>query len=233
VDHRFASHLAGSVAEAVVLASTLPLGVDGGAMRIARTGFTIVLVPVLLAADPQRPVGPMLAEVLRGALIGGALGLSAMIVFGAVVGAGSAIDAALMWAPVSERAGNGSPIGFLYQAGFAAVLFSAGGFTGIIAAVAKASAQLPQALATLKGIAVLGKVCLAHCAALAAPALLAQMIASLLAGLAARAAPQAGSILMSAPLILSAVLLVSIAGSSMLFVRFADLIRDLLAVIRG
>jgi type III secretory pathway component EscT len=226
------ANLAGSAAEAVALASTVPLGVGGAAMRIARAALTLVLVPVFLAVD-QGAVQSMPAQILGGAAIGAALGLSATIVFGAVVGAGSAIDAALMWAPVSERAGNGSPIGFLYQAAFAVVFFGMGGFVLIAAIAAAATVQLPLRLATLHGVARLGALCLSHGVALASPALLAQAIATIVTGLVARAAPQVGSILMSAPLIWSAVMLVLIAGAPLLFGGFAGLVRDLLALYRG
>jgi type III secretory pathway component EscT len=198
-------------------------------MRVVRAGLTVALVPLLLAADRDRSVGPLMTEVLHGVIIGASLGLGAVIVFGAVVGAGSIIDTAFMWAPVVDRAGGGSPVGFLYQLAFATVLFSSGGFSAIVGAAAHASAQIPLHLTSLSGIIILGKVCLSDGVALAAPALFAQFIASLIAGFAARAAPQVGSILMSAPLIWSAVALVLIAGSSLLFGRFADLIRELLA----
>jgi type III secretory pathway component EscT len=223
------SHLAGSVAQAGGLASTLPLAVGGNAMRVVRAGLTVALVPLLLAADRDRFTGPLITELLRGVIIGASLGLGAVIVFGAVVGAGSIIDSAFMWAPVADRAGGGSPVGFLYQAAFAAVLFASGGFSAIVGAAAHGSAQIPLHLASLSGIIMLGKVCLSDGVALAAPALFAQFLASLIAGFAARAAPQVGNILMSAPLIWSAVALVLIASSSLLFGRFADLIGELLA----
>jgi type III secretory pathway component EscT len=226
---QFGLTLARAVAEAASLASTLPLGAGGNMVHIVRAAIALVLVPVFLAVQQPGSFEPMLPSVLHGAMIGAALGLGATVVFGAVVGAGSTIDAALMWSPLPDRAAGSSPIAFLYQTAFITAFFASGGFTSIVNTAAHASAHFPVRLETLKGVETLGKLSLAASVTLAAPALLAQTLASVVAGIAARAAPQVGSMMLSAPLICGAVALALLVGASVLFHQFVALVQVLAA----
>ncbi len=223
--------LAASVTQACTFAATLPLAAGGSTMRVARAGLALALVPILLAAHESRPAAPLFEAVASGALIGAAFGLSASVVCGAVSAAGSLIDSSLMWAPFADRAGTGGALAYLYQVAFILVLLQTGGFNAIVNIFARATLQLPLHIATLSGILSLGEAALKESLVLAAPALLAQTLASLLAGILARAAPQVNGMLVSAPIICAAVGLALVAGGSALFISLVEVVRELLAML--
>lgn len=199
-------------------------------MRVVRAGLALVLIPILLTARESRPAGTFEA-IASGAFIGAAFGLSATVASGAVTAAGSLIDAGLMWAPLADRAAAGGAIAYLYQVAFSLVFLQSGGFNAVVNVFARASSHLPLHIATLSGILSLGGAALKESLILAAPALLAQMLASLFAGLLARAAPHINGILMSAPLICASVGLALLAGSSALFMHCTAMVRELVAML--
>lgn len=196
-----------------------------------RAGLALALIPILLAARESRLPVPMWEAVASGALIGAAFGLSATVVCGAVTAAGSLIDAGLMWAPFADRTAADGAVGYLYQVVFGLVLLQSGGFNAIVNIFARTTSQLPLHLATLSGILSLGETALKESLVLAAPALLAQMLASLLAGLLARATPHVNGVLVSAPIICAAVGLALVAGSSPLLMQFTGMVRELVAML--
>ncbi len=200
-------------------------------MRVVRAGLALALIPILLAAHEPRLPAPLFEAVASGALIGAAFGLSATVVSGAVSAAGSLIDAGLMWAPFSDRAGAGGPLAYLYQVVFTLLLLQTGGFNAIVKIFARATSQLPLHVATLSGILSLGEAALKESLVLAAPALLAQTLASLLAGVLARAAPHVNGMFVSAPIICAGVGLALVAGSSVLFIHLSEIVRELLVML--
>lgn len=178
-------------------------------MRAPRAVLSIVLIPILVSHGSSGHNSALIAAI-SGGLSGAALGLAASLIAGAASAAGALVDAGLTWAPLADRSVGGGAFAHLYQLGFALVLLQSGGLTALVGAVARASPHLH--LGSLVSIE-LARNMFAWCLQLAAPALLSQVIASLLAGIVSRAAPAINGMLMSAPLVSAAVLL-AVAGGS-------------------
>lgn len=200
-------------------------------MHAVRAGLALVLVPVLLADQSPRASQSMLEAVAGGAAVGAAFGLSATVVVGAVSSAGSLIDAGLVWAPLSDRPGTGGAVAFLYQLLFAVIFLESGGFATMVKLFARASSHLPSQVLTIPGVVALGTASVQESVLFAAPALLAQSCATLLAGLLSRAAPQINGMMMSAPLICAGVGLGLFAGARMLAPEFVKLVSELLVLL--
>jgi type III secretory pathway component EscT len=227
VDPFWAAKLAHAVSEAVTFAATVPMPSSGATVRIARGGLTFVLVPVLMQSSHASPSA--MEGAISGGVIGAALGLGAVIALSAASAAGAMAGAALQWSPLPERDTVTGPVGFLYQLGFATVFLGSGGFEAVVLALARADQALPGALFTLRGIAGLISVATRDCLFLAAPALGAQALATVVAGLFARAAPQVGGLFLTSPLVSAAVGMALLVAGGSLIGRFGWAVTDAVA----
>jgi flagellar biosynthesis protein FliR len=89
-----------------------------------------------------------------------------------------------------------------------------------------AGGALPHPLLTLNGLAALGSTSFHASFLLAGPMLFAQALATVAAGIVARAAPQVGGALFSGPLVGAAVLCTVTAGAAALWPELAELVRQ-------
>ncbi|MDQ6767707.1 MAG: flagellar biosynthetic protein FliR [Candidatus Eremiobacteraeota bacterium] len=222
-----AAGLVAAAAEAAAFAATIPLMPKNAMPRVVRAALTITLVPLLWNADPFRAyTESMTMAVVERAIAGAAFGLAAAIVAGAVNAAGDAIDIALGSPPFAQRAPSGGPIGLLYQLAYAVVLLQSGGLTRIICQLAVAGDALPHPLLNMRGLAALGSASFHASFLLAGPMLFAQALATVAAGIVARAAPQVGGALFSGPLVGAAVLCTVTVGAAALWPELAELVRQ-------
>lgn len=217
-----------AVAEAGAFAATVPFPSGGAVMRIARAGLACVLIP-LLTISASGSTASELETAIRGGTAGVAFGLTASIAFSAAGAAGGLINAALAWSPLPDRDAAGGELGFVYQLAFVTILLGSGGLSAMVFTLAKASGALPHVLFTVGGIAGLARLATRDALVLAAPALFAQVIATLFAGVAARAAPQIGGLLMTSPLVSVSVGVALLAGAGSLFERFGWIVKASLA----
>jgi type III secretory pathway component EscT len=194
-----------SAAPAFSLAATMPLGPSSVSLRTIRAGLAITLMAILSAGQP--PAGDVLPAVMTGALAGAALGLSATIVARAVTAAAALMENMLAPSPLAAGPGTPGTVRLLYECAFSWVFLASGAFGAIVGYVvhALAAEQGPPAWAT-RGLASLGESFFTTSLALAAPACLAQMLAALVGGTIARAAPQVNGLLLNAPLLALAAL---------------------------
>jgi flagellar biosynthesis protein FliR len=226
--------LAPAVAQAVAFAATVPLMPAGATPRIARAALAVTLIPFLWNVAPCRScVGAPIAAAIYGAMLGAMFGLSATVVAGAVSTAGDLIDVALGSPPFVERAASGGPIARVYQLAFALIFLRSGGLTMMIAEFVHASAALQHPLLTLPGLAALGRASLGTSLLIAGPSLFAQALATLIAGILSRVAPQIGGVLFSAPLISGSVLLAVTVGTFVLRSELVDVVRNTIALPAG
>gem|GEM_PF-4695983 len=216
-----------AVAEAGAFAATVPFP-GAGAVRIARAGLACALIP-LLTLTASGSTTPALEAAIGGGTTGAAFGLAASMALSAAGAAGSLISTALAWSPLPDREMAGAGLGFLYQLAFATVLFGSGGLNAMVLTLAKANGALPHGLLTIGGIAGLARLATRDALVLAAPALFAQFTATLFAGVAARAAPQIGGLLMTSPLVSVSVGIALVAGAGSLFERFGWIVKAALA----
>ncbi len=224
--------LTAAVAEATAFATTVPLMPAGATPRTARAALALVLIPLLLSVAPtQSRAGDPVAAMLYGAMVGAMFGLSAAVIANAVTAAGNLIDVALGSPPFGEHAPTGGPVARVYQLAYAVVLLQSGGLTMMIAAFARASSALQHPLLTLHGLAALGGTSFRTSLLIAGPSLFAQALATLIAGILSRVAPQIGGLLFSAPLISVSVLFAATIGSFELRSELTDVVRQVIATL--
>jgi len=226
--------VAAAVAQAAAFAGTVPLMPAGATPRVARAALAVVLIPLLWSIEPSRShVGEPIAAMLDGAMTGAMFGLSAAVIAGAVTAAGDLIDVALGSPPFAEHAPTGGPIARVYQLAYAVVLLRSGGLLVMIGEFARASAALPHPLLTLHGLAMLASASFRTSLLIAGPSLFAQALATIIAGIFSRVAPQIGGLLFSAPLISGSVLIAVTVGAFVLWSDLTDVVRQMMSLLAG
>jgi type III secretory pathway component EscT len=215
-----------AIAESVTLSLTMPLWVAGNVTRLARATFSLALIPLAVEAHHAWLPLPLTSAAVRGAIIGASLGLSASVVFGAVTSAGSLIDGMLAWSPLPNTTGIGS-VQLLYQLGCMAAFFAGGGPVAMLRVAVSDDMQVPVRLCTVGAVAALARISFVHALALAAPAIVAQLLAAVFGGILARIAPAFGGIVMSAPAICACVGWALIANAGLLFGRLQGVVNML------
>ncbi len=194
-----------SAAPAFSLAATMPLGPSSVSLRTIRAGLAITLMAILSAR--QAPARDVLPAVMTGALAGATLGLSATIVARAVTAAADLMENMLAPSPLAAGPPTAGTVKLLYECAFSWVFLGSGAFGAVAGYAAHALAAehgLPGL--TTRGLASLGATFFTASLALAAPACLAQLLAALVGGTIARAAPQVNGLLLNAPLLALAAL---------------------------
>lgn len=221
--------LMAEVAQAAAFAATVPLMPAGATPRVARAALAVVLIPLLWTVLPSRsPMGEPIAAMLEGAIAGATFGLSAAVIAGAVTAAGDLIDVALGSPPFAEHALTGGPIARVYQLVYAIVLLRSGGLVAMIGEFARASSGLHHPLLTVHGLAMLGTASVRTSLLIAGPSLFAQALATIVAGMLSRVAPQIGGLLFSAPLISGSVLIAVTVGAFVLWSNLTDVVRQMI-----
>ena len=224
---------AGALAEASAFAATLPLLGYQATPRVVRALLALWITPLLAIAEPHPGAANFAVVLVERAITGAAFGLGAAVVAGAVVAAGELIDAALGSPPFLERPATGGPIALMYQIAFAVTLLQSGGLTALVARIAQAGATLPQHVLSWHGLSALGSASLGASLALAGPSLLAQALATIVAGMLARAAPALNGMTFSASLTPASVLLALVLGAMTLRAELLALARDAIRLATG
>ncbi len=225
--------MAGALAEASAFAATAPLLGHQATPRVVRAVLALWLTPLLAIGGPPTSSANLIIVVVERAITGAAFGLGAAIVAGAVIAAGDLIDTALGSPPFLERPAMGGPIARMYQIAFAVTLLQSGGLTALIARLAQAGATLPVHLLGWHGLGALGGASLGASLALAGPALFAQALATIVAGVLARAAPALNGMTFSGSLAPGSVLLALGAGAMTLRAELIALARDTIHFVTG
>lgn len=222
-----------ALAEASAFAATLPLLGHQGTPRVVRAVLALWITPLLAAVGPPPGAANLVVVLVEHAITGAAFGLGAAVVAGAVIAAGELIDTALGSPPFLERAATGGPIARMYQIAFAVTLLQSGGLTALVARLAQAGAALPGHLLSWHGLAALGNVSFEASLALAGPSLLAQALATIAAGMLARAAPALNGMTFSGSLTPCSVLLALAVGATTLRPELLALVRDAIRLATG
>jgi flagellar biosynthesis protein FliR len=205
------SALARAVARTSAFAATLPVAGSGAVPRIVRGALALALVPAVAARlDQASPSGFAAEAWLREAAIGAAFGLAAAIVAAAAAAAGSLVDSALAMRPTGRETVFGEtegPFGRMFSLAFAALFFSTGAATHACERFVAASSSTTFDL-SLRGAAALARASIASSLDIAGPAIAAQVVATIVAAIVARAAPRMNGLLLASPLASAMVLLV-------------------------
>jgi flagellar biosynthesis protein FliR len=218
--------LAAATAQASAFSATAPIFPENAAPPVARAALVVVLIPILIhvgmTPTNERPIAAM----VEGGVTGAAFGMTASMLAGAVKAAGDMIDVALGSPPFIERAASAGPISRIYQLAYALILLESGGLTLLIGGLARAGAHLPHALLSARGLAALGNASISASLTLAGPSLFAQSLATLAAGLFARAAPGVGGVLFGASFNSAFVLLAVVTGAAALWPELTSIVRE-------
>lgn len=209
-------------AAAVTLAATMPLPFSGAAPRLVRAALAIALVPALaasLSGASGRTWTDLTAQAFAAAALGAGVGVCASVVAAGASAAGALIDGALASQPFGGEAFSGStgPFGRLYAVAFAATFFGSGAFDVVVEHLAEAlRAASPHAFSAA-AVAALASACFAAALTLAAPAIGAQLLSSLVAGTVARTAQIPGAMFLTAALVVVVALPALLAGAGPLW----------------
>ncbi|MDQ6781431.1 MAG: flagellar biosynthetic protein FliR [Candidatus Eremiobacteraeota bacterium] len=200
-----------AVAESATFAASLDVFPRASLPPSIRAALALTMAPLLLRTNAAATVThdrSVLLSALMNCLL---LGLGASILGWAVRAAGGLIENAL--APgllVQGVFGGNGPFSRLYSLAFAFVFLSSGAYVTLVAAlvsVTDAPATAVYVHAATRALALIHAFTLAALA-LAGPALLAQALAALIAGIVARVSQFVNGMLLSAPLGAAAILIV-------------------------
>ncbi len=223
----YAVALAGAIAAASAFAATVPWFSSGAIPATVRAALALTLTPLLAGrVQASHAQAPLLAALAHGALIGASFGLTAAILAAAAAAAGGAIDNALASPLGADRSAlTRGPVAHLYQIAFSAVFFASGGFNVLVERFADGYLSAPANVASMHGLVMLADSSMRASLTLAGPSLCAQALATVLAGLFARALPQVNGMLLAAPVASAAVLFALTAGSLCLWPELVRLAR--------
>lgn len=216
-------------ARSSAFAATVPFGGSGSIPKALRAVLAISLTPAIVAhVSMFRQSGSPGAAFAGEALVGAAFGLSAALIAAAATAAGSLIDAALASTAVIGResvfGAEGGPIARLYALAFGAAFLGSGAMTHLCERFVTASSDAAIA-PTAQGAVALVRACCDASIALAAPAIVAQVLGTIVAAASARAAPRVNGLMLSSPLITALALASLLAASPSTFERLIALAR--------
>ncbi|HET9342604.1 MAG TPA: flagellar biosynthetic protein FliR [Candidatus Eremiobacteraceae bacterium] len=196
---------------ASAFAATAPIVGSGAVPRIVRGGLALTIVPVLAERLPH---DRGLAAWPEQAIVGAAFGVAAAMVAAAVSAAGSVIDSSMATRPFGRDSifgGQQGPLGRLYSLAFAAIFLSSGAMTHLCSRLVDASSSAMHVM-SVRGAATLVAESFEASLDIVAPAIAAQLIATLATAMAARAAPRINGLMLASPAATMAVLVVVLAG---------------------
>jgi type III secretory pathway component EscT len=224
----YAVSLAGALAASSAFAATVPWFASGAIPATVRAALALTLTPLLAGRMQASHVhAPLLAVLASGALVGASFGFTAAMLAAGAAAAGGAIDNALASPLGADRTAlTRGPLAHLYQVAFSAVFFGSGGFDVLVERFAAGYLSVPANIASMHALVVLADSSMRASLTLAGPSLCAQALATVLAGLFARALPQVNGMLLAAPLASAAVLFTLTAGSLLLWPELVHLSAD-------
>ena len=216
-------------ARAASFAATAPLAGSGAVPRAVRAVLAISLTPAIarhLLNDAMRD--PASAGWLDNALIGAAFGVAASAAAAAVGSAGAIVDGALTSKIVggdTSSSGSGGPFSHLFALAFASAFIGTGALTHMcerFVAASSGASLVPSAL----GAIALARSCVSAALALAAPAIVAQLVGTIVAGMTARAAPRINGLMLLSPIASALVLLSMLAAVEPTAAHIIEAARD-------
>lgn len=200
-------------ARACAFSATAPLAGSGGVPKALRVVLALALTPAVLphvlAGDSWQ------LAALENALIGCSFGIAAAAVAAAGAGAGSLVDGVLASKVIDREAvfgGDGGPFARLFALAFAGVFLASGAMTNMCERFTSASSDV-LLVPTLHGAASLARASFSAALALAAPALVAQCLGTVIAAAAARAAPRINGLMLSSPVVAVLLLMSMLAAA--------------------
>lgn len=219
-------------ARATTFAATVPLVGSGAVPRIVRAAFALTLTPAIaVRLTHDGSVSHGLAWIGNAAL-GAAYGLTASMLAAAASAAGSLIDGSLSMRPFGRDAvlaGDGGPFERVLSLGFGLALLATGGMTQMCCRFVAASSSAVLEF-TAGDLARLAMSCATSGLDIAAPAIAAQALGTLIAAAAARAAPRVNGLMLASPLVTALVLMAMLACSAPILHALIDLARHVTAV---
>jgi flagellar biosynthesis protein FliR len=212
--------LAVALACSLAFATTAPVAAAGAVPGSVRAMLATSMVPLLAAREtPLHDGRDVLVLCIGSAATGAAFGISASIIASAAVAAGGLIDGTFASAAVGREAvfgGGAGPFGRLYALAFSAAFCSSGALTQLCARLASAPIGMAPDFQLHAVIALAGAAFRASIA-LAAPSIASQLFATLVAGIAARAATKVNGMMLASPLTTSIGLLTVLCGTYVTF----------------
>lgn len=216
-----------AIARACGFAATVPLAGSGAVPRVVRGALAIALVPPVMANADTATHGASLSGIAREAFVGASFGLAASIVAAAAAAAGALVDSSLAMRPSGRESvfgGSEGPFGRLYSLAFAAAFASSGALTAVCARFVGASSS-PAFDVSVRGAAALAAASVGSALDIAAPAIAAQFVATLVAAIAARAASGLSGLSLASPLATATVLVAALCGAGSSLHVLAELAR--------
>jgi flagellar biosynthesis protein FliR len=220
---------AAAFARASAFAATAPLAGSGAVPKALRAVLAIVLTPAIVphvslgSADVRLDVAA-----LENATIGAAFGLAAATIASAASSAGAIVDAALASTVVQREVvfgGAGGPFARTFALAFAVMFLGSGALTHVCERFVSASSD-SSIVPTLRGAEMLVRASFTNALWFAGPALVAQLLGTIVAASAARAAPRVNGLMLSSPLITSLLLLSMLAAAPPAMIRLLALARE-------
>jgi len=191
-----------ALARASAFAALAPLAGSGAVPRVVRAALALTLVPAIAAHLARSDAVLVPLSWLREAAMGAAFGIAASIIASAASAGGSLVDGSLALRPFGRETvfrGAGGPFERIYSLAFAAVFVASGALTHLcgrfVAASSIASAVPAASVPALVGSMV--EISLD----LAAPAIAAQVLGTLVAAAAARASPRVNGLMLASPVV--------------------------------
>jgi len=197
---------------ASAFAATVPIAGSGAVPRIVRGALALTLTPPVLTTLQNASGSPQWIEAV---IVGAAFGTAAAMVASAASAAGSLVDSALAMRPFDHDGvfgGAQGPLGRVFSLAFAMLFLSTGTMTHLCSRFVEASSTIDHVI-SVRGAVALAKASLEVSLDIAAPALAAQVIATLASATAARAAPRINGLMLASPAAMVAVLVVVVAGT--------------------
>jgi flagellar biosynthesis protein FliR len=215
---------------ASAFAATAPLAASGAVPKLVRASLGLVLTFVVathmahVGACGARPSGLAFAT---NAAVGFSFGIAASAVAAAASAAGSMIDAAMASQALGREAvlgGSGGPFARIFALGFALAFFATGSMAYLCRRFVDASSAVP-ATPSIAHVADLAKASTEAALAIAAPAICAQVLATIVAAFVARAAPRINGLMLASPAASALVLIGLFAAAPEVLAHLAALAR--------
>jgi flagellar biosynthesis protein FliR len=216
-------------ARASAFAATAPLAGSGAVPKALRAVLALVLTPAIVPHVLRSVANERLyLGALENATIGAAFGIAAAAIASAASSAGAIVDATLASTVVQREAvfgGAGGPFGRMFALAFATMFLGSGALTHLCERFVSASSD-SSIVPTLHGAVTLVRATFSNALALAGPALVAQLLGTVVAASAARAAPRVNGLMLSSPLVTSLLLLSMLVAAPPTLIRLVALARE-------
>lgn len=212
------ARLAVGFAACAALSATLPLVGARTVPVIVRAAFAITVGPIAAlhahVAGQDSALG-IAIEACTAAIVGASLGLSAAVVAGAAASAGALFDIAIIASPAGADRAPDQGAGLfatILPLGFGVAMLSSGAFTWLVTGALTTFDLAGAHVHSLNAVVALGRLLYSAVIALALPLIGAYGLSSLVAAVAARAAPKINGMLLAPSAGSAVALMMALAG---------------------